>query len=254
MRININIDLAADIQKFAKKILISLQTSNDTCASTPNMIPDTYIYIYVYKNIYIYIFSCYLVRGAELWYILIRRRRRRCDVTSSAKSGDFRWEVWTILKIGDECIEVGEGHCHPSAAKSLLFSQMFGCLQRNQYFFLRISNVLCFLTFFGPKTEIATSAPSAPSASAAKSRFIFILMLSRQRSWALIYINSMFITSSAKSNDFWWEVWTILKIGDECIEVGEGHCHPSAAKSLLFFRFLNVCSEINADFSKFRMS
>ena len=70
------------------------------------------------KSTLMYLFSCYLVRGAELWYILIRRWRL---ITGSAKSEDFRWEVWTILKIGDECIEVGEGHCHPAAAKSLLF-------------------------------------------------------------------------------------------------------------------------------------
>ena len=54
---------------------------------------------------------------------------------------------------------------------------------------------------------------------------------------------------ASKSNDFGWEVTTFQKIGDECITVLKGHCHTSAAKSILFC-FITFFITKTIDFSK----
>ena len=86
-------------------------------------------------------------------------------------------------------------------------------LQRNQYFFLEMSHLPSKIITFSCFHEIHS-------------------------------------TKASKSNDFRWEVITFQKIGDECITVLKGHCHTSAAKSILFcFRTFFITKSI--DFGKY---
>ena len=88
------------------------------------------------RNQYLYLFSCYLVREAELWYILIDVALLRAQpkvVILDGRSQLFWKLVTNVSRLGKvTVIPVQRNH---------YFFQMFGCLQRNQYFVLRISNV-----------------------------------------------------------------------------------------------------------------
>ena len=78
------------------------------------------------------------------------------------------------------------------------------------------------------------SFPDLEQVSGTLVIYIYILKRTRQRSWALIPINSaLWLTGSTKSDVFRWDVRTFWKITDAPIRVDRSHCHTSVAKSIV---------------------